>query len=119
MIIKINNQCFLIQAVLDSAQASGNNVILLDVRPKAQFELFHIPGSINTPIDELTGKNRAEALVLHNLASASTVLVVCRRGNASQRAVEHLRSVGINQAKDIIGGLSRWAIDLDGGFPIL
>ena len=106
------------QAVLDSTQTLGS-VILLDVRPKPQFQLFHIPGSINIPIQELIEKNMDEASGLYKFASASTVLVVCRRGNASQRAVEHLRSVGISQAKDIIGGLTRWANDLDGGFPIL
>lgn len=102
---------------MDSARASGSQALVLDVRPKAQFELFHLPGSINIPIEELVGEFKA--LSSHNLASISTVLVICRRGNASQRAVEYLRSHGIHHAKDVIGGLNKWASDLDGGLPIL
>jgi len=46
------------------------------------------------------------------------VYVVCRRGNQSQRAVQLLRLHGFENSRDIIGGMARWAIDVDPSFPV-
>ena len=54
-----------------------------------------------------------------NPAGTMPFLVICRRGNASQIAVQRLRSVGISNAKDVIGGLTQWSRDVDGGLPVL
>lgn len=45
------------------------------------------------------------------------VIVVCRRGNDSQRVVQSLRGVGVSSAVDLIGGLSAWSQQLDRSFP--
>ena len=49
-------------------------------------------------------------------AAARPVFVVCRRGVDSLAAVQLLRDSGV-PAKNIAGGLQRWAADVDGTFP--
>lgn len=51
------------------------------------------------------------------LNTFSAVYVVCRRGNDSQLAVRLLRERGFQQTQDIIGGLERWAREIEPTFP--
>ena len=47
------------------------------------------------------------------------VVVICRRGNASQVAVQSLRQSGLMHAVDVVGGMTRWAAELDPDMPVL
>lgn len=51
-----------------------------------------------------------------SLSAGKEVVVVCKRGNNSQRAVLYLKENSIS-AKDIVGGLAQWA-KMDSSFPI-
>jgi adenylyltransferase/sulfurtransferase len=47
------------------------------------------------------------------------VFVVCRYGNDSQAAVRILKEkFGLDDVYDIVGGLNRWASDVDPDFPV-
>lgn len=46
------------------------------------------------------------------------VIVVCRRGNDSQRAVDILRKRGFGGAVDVVGGLQAWAHEIEPSFPL-
>ena len=47
------------------------------------------------------------------------VVVVCRRGNDSQTAVQLLQEIDANlNIRDIRGGLHAWATDIDPQFPV-
>ncbi|GAM26684.1 hypothetical protein SAMD00019534_098590 [Acytostelium subglobosum LB1] len=108
------------QQVLD-AQAAH---LLLDVRPKQQFDICSLPLSINIPIDDLTKAeniNRIEQLV-KSADPPLPIYVVCRRGNKSQDATAILRqrltdaeSLAIKHIKD---GLLGWSEQVDQAFPI-
>src|SRR5690625_3002504 len=66
-------------------------VILLDVRPKEEYENAHIPGAISMPMEELEEK-------LSSLPTGRDVVAYCRGSYClwSAEAVELLRSKGIN-----------------------
>ncbi|TFK70371.1 hypothetical protein BDN72DRAFT_766562 [Pluteus cervinus] len=99
----------------------GDRLNVIDVRPRTEFGICQLPGSINVPLGELT-------------ANPSTYLpeddkietfIVCRLGNDSQIAAETLRSLdkdspGTNKRtiKDVIGGLRAWSKDVDENFPV-
>ncbi|KAK9151586.1 hypothetical protein Syun_009895 [Stephania yunnanensis] len=104
---------------------NGEAHVLLDVRPLHHFKIVSLPGSLNIPLSTLDGKIPVISSALKeeeerkgpsSTASAS-LYVVCRRGNDSQRAVQHLHKMGFTSAKDIIGGLESWARDIDPKFP--
>ena len=47
------------------------------------------------------------------------MLVLCRRGNASQLAVKELRAAGLARVLDLAGGLEAWAREVDPSMPVL
>ncbi|CAN7995366.1 unnamed protein product [Ixodes hexagonus] len=96
--------------------------VVVDVRPKVQFDMCHLPGSTNVPLESL--EDEASTLVERLRQSRSNeVLVVCRRGNDSQLAVPRLQKLlsdygdVICTVRDIQGGLEAWAQMVDPSFP--
>lgn len=88
--------------------------ILIDVRGKNEFEICQLENSINVDIKDLLKNKGIEDVQVSDLP----VYVVCRRGNDSQLAVKHLKSVGKQTVKDIVGGLHAWAREIDPLFPV-
>ena len=51
--------------------------------------------------------------------TSNSVVLVCRRGNDSQTAVQLLQTLSSDlNIKDIRGGLHAWARDVDHDFPV-
>jgi adenylyltransferase/sulfurtransferase len=50
---------------------------------------------------------------------AKPVVVMCRRGNHSQLAVQRLREAGVAHAVDVVGGYEAWAQTVDTAMPLL
>ena len=115
---------------------------LIDIRNNAQFEIAHLPESINIPfttieVDDYSIQAKAHdddssvaapprwAAPLLGLPENTPIYVVCRRGNDSQIAVRRLKQLGLdNNGKryvgDVVGGVSEWTEhygDQEGGFP--
>jgi adenylyltransferase/sulfurtransferase len=104
----------------------GEPHVLIDVRSPLEFEICHLPDSLNVPLKDLASEQVVEQLKESITKSCSNdndfpVFVVCRRGNDSQKGVLALRKSlsGLRvSVKDVIGGLHRWAKDVDPSFPI-
>ncbi|XP_055532260.1 adenylyltransferase and sulfurtransferase MOCS3 [Wyeomyia smithii] len=103
---------------------NGNQHVLIDVRGTNQFEMCQLPASINIPIDDILENRRMEELLAKVSPDATQLptFVICRRGNDSQLAVQHLTPIfkerGLNPPKDISGGLHAWTHNIDKCFPI-
>lgn len=103
----------------NNARNDGQAYVLIDVRNANEYEICHIPDSLNLPIKDILDGKLAEAMTTRLGAETLPVYVVCRRGNDSQLAVKQLQSLcGRTQPKDIIGGLHSWARYVDMNFPI-
>lgn len=104
---------------------NGEAHILVDVRPAHHFNIISLPNSLNIPLSSLEGRLPEISSALKEEAerkgtnpdSNAHLYVVCRRGNDSQRAVQHLHKMGFTAARDLIGGLESWARDVDPKFP--
>lgn len=111
-------------------------VPILDVRPAPQFALMRLPGSVNIPFTKLASRISEAATLAAQAAAAAKagtklrattkpesmsgrLVVVCRRGNDSQRATLLLREHGVSNVIDVIGGLERWAQTVQPGMPVL
>ncbi|MDX8363366.1 metalloregulator ArsR/SmtB family transcription factor [Cytobacillus sp. IB215316] len=77
-------------------------VLLLDVRPKEEYEKAHIPGAVSCPIEELEAK-------LASLPAKSNVVAYCRGPYClmSAKAVEILKEKGINAFR-LEDGVREW-----------
>ncbi|KAI0249855.1 hypothetical protein BJV78DRAFT_1275994 [Lactifluus subvellereus] len=90
-------------------------VRILDVRPKTEFGICHLPSSIHVPLHDIVA-NPADYV-----SPEFETYVVCRLGNDSQIAAEALRSARPDPAfviKDLVGGLRAWSRDVDPEFPL-
>lgn len=133
-------------AILDTPAEVGKWPVVVDVREKVQFDLCHLPGSINIPLYEIERDPQTLARRVDETLDASRakkregaqIYFICRYGNDSQVAV---RKVLDNQGekgrvvkegekgkvvregergkviKDIKGGLAAWREEVDGAFP--
>ncbi|KAF8134850.1 hypothetical protein EV363DRAFT_1321835, partial [Boletus edulis] len=68
---------------------SQEQCVLLDVRPKTEFGICHLPGSSSVPLSQLLAD--PPAYVPSNVTAK--IVVLCRLGNDSQIAAEALREL--------------------------
>ena len=86
---------------------------ILDVREPREFEICRIPGSTLIPLGELP-KRLAE---VPQGAGAPEIIVHCKSGVRSAKAVKLLQEHGINHAKNLKGGILAWIERIDPGLP--
>uniref|UniRef100_A0A182QNA0 Adenylyltransferase and sulfurtransferase MOCS3 homolog n=1 Tax=Anopheles farauti TaxID=69004 RepID=A0A182QNA0_9DIPT len=103
--------------------STGRQHLLIDVRGANQFEMCQLPGtSVNVPIEDILNDRRTGEIMAQVEHTKLPVYVVCRRGNDSQVAVQHLtalfRQHNLPAPRDLIGGLHAWAKTIDPNFPI-
>ncbi|XP_060790275.1 adenylyltransferase and sulfurtransferase MOCS3 isoform X2 [Neoarius graeffei] len=110
----------------------GTPHLLLDVRPKVEVDICHLPVSINIPLASLEDQKTDHINFLKKMISELKsqmsselpvpVYVVCKLGNDSQTAVQLLEMMSGTEleditVKDITGGLMAWANKIDPSFP--
>jgi rhodanese-related sulfurtransferase len=76
-------------------------MVILDVRTTEEYVIEHIEGAINIPVGEL--ENRIE-----ELDKKDDILVYCRTGSRSSRAVETLTKNGFTKIFHMNGGIVAW-----------
>lgn len=74
---------------------------VLDVREPDEWAAGHIEGAIHIPLAELPGR-------LAELPPAGPLVVTCRGGGRSSRAVAYLQGMGID-AVNMDGGMQSWS----------
>lgn len=95
---------------LKSRLDAGDPVILVDVRRPLEWQIVHLDGSILIPLDELEHR-------LDELNPLDDLVVLCRVGRRSARAVALLRKRGFGRARHLAGGLIAWAQEVDPSMP--
>jgi sulfur-carrier protein adenylyltransferase/sulfurtransferase len=91
---------------LKAQLAKGDELVILDVRNPEEAEISRIDGSVLIPLGELPQR-------VAELDTADRIVVHCRMGGRSAKAVEFLRSVGFRKVKNLVGGINAWAEDVD------
>jgi adenylyltransferase/sulfurtransferase len=86
---------------------------ILDVREPREFEICRIPGSTLIPLGELP-KRLDE--VPHG-PGAPEIVVHCKSGVRSAKAVKVLNEAGITRAKNLKGGILAWIERIDPSLP--
>jgi len=94
-----------------SAHLKSGRVKLLDVREPHELEISALPGAVNIPLGELAGR-------LSELDSAEDMVIFCKRGSRSARALELLVSAGFKKVKHLKGGINAWAESVDKSLPL-
>lgn len=87
---------------------------LIDVRPKSQFDISHLEEAENHPVS--SPETFVEAL-LAGRDDRRTILM-CRRGNSSQKALNLALKNGVTDVVDVKGGLTSWQEIVDQEFVL-
>lgn len=86
---------------------------LVDIRPEAQRQVEGEVASVLDPwviernVLEWRFDPRQEAS-LPGVTLGDRVIVICQEGYTSSLAADSLRSIGIEQATDVVGGFAAW-----------
>jgi adenylyltransferase/sulfurtransferase len=84
--------------------------LLVDVREPHEFEICRIPGSKLIPLGDVPKR-------MHELNSADEIVVHCRSGQRSAKAVELLMKAGFRKIQNLKGGVLAWADQIDPTMP--
>ena len=89
---------------------ANDGVFLLDVREPQEFEICRIPGSTLIPLGGLPKR-------LNELEGNDDMIVHCKSGVRSGKAVKLLHEVGFKKAKNLRGGILAWIEKIDPSLP--
>jgi sulfur-carrier protein adenylyltransferase/sulfurtransferase len=93
-------------AELAAKRARGEDFDLIDVREPYELRIASIPDARLIPLGSLI-----EALP--TLDSAREIVVMCRSGQRSGKAVKQLQAAGFRRVWNLAGGILRWSDEVD------
>lgn len=90
---------------------AGEKIHMIDVREPHELAISKIEGSDVIPLGQLASR-------MHELDSADDIVLFCKMGSRSVRALEVLSSAGFRKIKNLEGGINAWAKEVDPSLPI-
>jgi adenylyltransferase/sulfurtransferase len=88
----------------------GEDVFILDVRNPEEYQICRLPGSTLLPLPQLPQRFR-------ELDRGRELVVHCKSGMRSQKAIQFLREQGFTKLVNLKGGILAWASTVDPGMP--
>ncbi|HEX7879395.1 MAG TPA: molybdopterin-synthase adenylyltransferase MoeB [Candidatus Eisenbacteria bacterium] len=88
----------------------GDKLTIIDVREPHEYEINRIQGSRLIPLGQVPER-------MHELSSADDIVLHCKAGLRSQKALAILRGAGFSRLKNLTGGIDRWAREVDPSLP--
>ena len=86
-----------------TALVNAESALVVDLRPSAEFEKGHIPGSRNVQMAQFDPENKALAK-----ARSLPVVPVCKAGMTATDAAKRLRKAGFEKVYVLEGGIGAW-----------
>jgi len=97
-------------AEVKAKQDRGDKFTLVDVREPHEFQICRIPGSILIPLGEVPKR-------VGELDPGSEIVVHCKSGARSAKAVDFLKQQGFKNARNMKGGILAWSDKVDPSVP--
>jgi adenylyltransferase/sulfurtransferase len=88
----------------------AGDIDLIDVREPHEWDIAHIPGARLIPLGNLPA-------AVPSLDRTRDIVVQCRSGARSGRAVRLLQAAGFTRVRNLAGGILRWSDDVDPRIP--
>ncbi|MBI3291985.1 MAG: molybdopterin-synthase adenylyltransferase MoeB [Elusimicrobia bacterium] len=95
---------------LEALRRNGRKVFLLDVREPEEYNICHLEGSHLIPLGTLPQR-------VNELDSADEIVTYCKMGGRSAKAADFLRKVGFRKVRNLKGGITAWAREVDPSMP--
>ena len=91
---------------LKAELSSSNSPMLIDVRTLQEVAICKIAGARHIPLSELEKH-------IHELNNDDNLVVYCKSGKRSSKAVAQLVSAGFSRVRNLRGGIIDWIKDVD------
>ncbi|MEI6338346.1 MAG: molybdopterin-synthase adenylyltransferase MoeB [Verrucomicrobiota bacterium] len=95
---------------LKARQDRRDKFVLLDVREPFEFAIARIPGSKLIPVGELPSR-------MSELDSADEIIIHCKSGMRSAKALRQLQKAGFSKVANVEGGILAWSDRVDPSVP--
>lgn len=89
----------------------GERIRLIDVREPHELEISHLEGAEVIPLGSLAAQ-------MDQLDNTEHIVLLCKTGTRSARALELLAGAGFRKLKNLRGGINAWAQEIDPSLPI-
>lgn len=90
---------------------SSEPFVLLDVREPSEIAVCCLPDSVKIPLGELPSR-------LGELDPASEIIIHCKAGGRSAKALQLLLDSGFTKACHVQGGINAWSREIDPSVPL-
>jgi adenylyltransferase/sulfurtransferase len=94
---------------LNKKVQNKEDIFILDVREPHEFEISNLGGYL-IPLNDLPDR-------INELDSARDIIVHCKVGSRSIKAVQFLKKAGFKKVKNLAGGINAWATRIDKSMP--
>lgn len=95
---------------LKAKQDRGDKFVLVDVREPHEYQIARIPGSVLIPLGELPKR-------LNELNPQDEIVMHCKMGGRSAKAVDLLKQNGFPKVINVKGGITAWSDKVDPTVP--
>jgi adenylyltransferase/sulfurtransferase len=95
---------------LKAMRDRGEEFVLVDVREPHEFAICAFPESVKIPLGTLPQN-------VNRLSTADEIVVHCKMGGRSAKAVQFLQDAGFRKVRNLAGGIDRWALEIEPSMP--
>ena len=95
---------------LKAMRDRGDDFVLVDVREPHEVAICALPESVKIPLGTLPAN-------LSRLSTADEIVVHCKTGARSAKAVQLLHEAGFRKVRNLVGGIQSWAERIDPTMP--
>jgi sulfur-carrier protein adenylyltransferase/sulfurtransferase len=88
----------------------GDDLVVVDVREPNEWEIARLEGTRLIPLSKLPAR-------VHELSTADEIVLMCKGGTRSARALSQLQELGFRKLWNLKGGINRWSDEVDGSVP--
>jgi sulfur-carrier protein adenylyltransferase/sulfurtransferase len=90
--------------------ATGEDVVLLDVREHDELAIAAVDGALHIPMREIPAR-------IASLDSGKPLVVMCHSGGRSRRVAEFLKQNGFSNVFNLSGGIDAWSTQINSHVP--
>lgn len=95
---------------LKAALDNGQELLVLDVREENEYDICHLDNALLIPLNQLPGR-------YSELDPLADIVIHCRSGVRSKKALKQLREAGFTRLRNLTGGILAWADEIDPEMP--
>jgi rhodanese-related sulfurtransferase len=93
------------QDALKLIEEKGSEITILDIRPKDEYDMEHVPGAVNLDYDGHDFQKKVQVM-----DKKADYIIYCKSGVRGGYFMQKMRDSGFHSAYNVLGGFVGWKI---------